>query len=237
MTKSKRKREPILVTTVKEILEDPNFYTNLKHGLFNEFVNELKTNEDSFQLMHNAITDFSKVTELEVIQTNTLHHHILRSTIIESFVILDNHINIALNIYQLRKLEIHPNKTKQYSRVDEGLNEFLKVKDIPKQLDSIRNTITNYRNLRNQFAHYKNGIFVFNANQESFESFLQNRDGIQLHDSFHCYIDGKAGVILRYEIMSKKFVNDFYTDSQSLMLMLLEYLFPTDENKIFEFNT
>jgi len=237
MTKSKRKRESILVTKDNEIVSHPNYYINLKHGFYNEFVYELKIYEDSMQFLHYAITDFSKVKELDIIQTNKLHNHILRSTLIESFVILDNHINNALHFFQLRKLERPPNKIKHYSRVDDGLNEFLKVIEIPKELDSARNTITNYRNLRNQFAHYKNGIFAFNATQESFESFLQKREGFQLHNSFHCYIDGKAGVILHYEILSKKFISEFYIESQNFMLMLLEYLFSTDENKIFEFKT
>ena len=43
MTKSKRKRESILVTTVNEIVSHPNYYIDLKIGFYNEFVNELKS--------------------------------------------------------------------------------------------------------------------------------------------------------------------------------------------------
>lgn len=149
--------------------------------------------------------------------------------------ILDSYIGQALHHFQLRKLEIEPQKIKNYSKVDEGITECLKGKDFPKELDKLRIKINHFRTLRNQFSHYKIGVFSFNAKQESFESFLKELEGIDLKESFHCFIDGKAGVLLPYSLSSGKFLETFLQESDTFMKALVEYLFPTEENKIFDF--
>ena len=126
--------------------------------------------------------------------------------------------------YQLRILNKQLNEINNFSEVEKGLNLFLKGENFNQKFERIRSKIKHFRTLRNQFAHYRYGVFSFSANYESFESFLKNLPGIILGESMWAYLDGKAGVFQPYEISSNLFNKEFRNAAFEFYERLIEIL-------------
>lgn len=227
MTKSRRKRSSILVRIIPEEELGPNFYSNLKHGLINQFEHEAKILLHMMNSLHNILAEKSQSLNEPLDYEGLLHVQIDRHTLIEGMTLVDEYIGQILHHYQIRKMNLSIPEVRNYTKVDEGIKECLNGISLPGKIDRLKSRISHYRALRNQYAHYKYGIFSFSANHESFESFLSTLDGIELQESQHCYIDGKAGVFLPYSISSGKYIGAFFSESKKFIEALLDFLFPT----------
>ena len=222
-----------------------NFYENLKAELLGRYKKKLKTHLDIMLGIHKLIDSNAKEfdskckkklnQQIEHFRFTRSHQQIDRSTLIESVIILDSSINQSLHNFQLRKLNKKPEEIKEYSKVEDGLNKYLKELVIPLQFEKKRSIIKHFRVLRNQFAHYPIGMFFFSAEQGNFESFLKSIEGIDFKNSYWIDINGKAGVAIPYNINSNKFIEKFSTDSIIFFSMLVEILFPTKKKKVFNF--
>ncbi len=221
-----RKRIVRLVRTIPTE-EIPNFYENLKAGLLEQYKNKLGSHLNSIHSIHELINkeaiDFNKVNknnkelrQQENLRFNIFHQKIDRSALIESVIILDWSISETLDHFQTRKLNKKSEEMKDWQKIEDGLNEYLKGWGLPKEFQSQRSLIKHFRGLRHQFAHNPIGIFSFEAREESFESFLKNLEGINLEDSYHALISGKAGVVIPYNLNSGKFLENFFTESSYL---------------------
>jgi len=217
MTTSKRKRRVILVRTIP-VADSPEFRKKLKVSLLETYKNQQETHLRIMSSLHLLIKDSS----------SEVHQKLDRGILIECITILDENIGQALHHFQLRILKREPDQTIDYQDAEDELKACL-PKSVPSQFQSQRSIIRNFRSLRHQFAHRSSRAFSFLANKDNFESFLRKLDGITLGESFHVLINGKAGVLIPYQITSDKFLPRFYSESVAFLSMLLGILFPTDE--------
>jgi DNA repair exonuclease SbcCD ATPase subunit len=151
----------------------------------------------------------------------------LRSSVIQYFVILDEMINSVLTQHQ-RELNITNDKIEYYERVDIGINKFLTQENRSKDFEQNYSYIKHFRTLRNQFAHYKEGVFCLVANQESFESFVNKLEGIDFltKGGYHCYVDGNPGMMIPYTTVSGEYVHSLFDEGTNFYTALLDAFFP-----------
>lgn len=156
---------------------------------------------------------------------------IARNSVIQYFVVLDNAIGYLLTQYQ-SNLQIPSDQIENFTEIDIGIGKFLPKEKITPEFDKIYSRLKHFRTLRNQFAHYPNGIFCLEAKLESFESFLKTLDGFTLDNEggYHCYINGKAGIVIPYSSNSSEYIFNLMQTGTSFYKFILEMLF-SNENK------
>ena len=227
MTNSKRKRSSNFVRIMPKEEMGPNFTTNFKFGILDKYKYDIYNSNNRFIDLHNSLGEF---------QVKALSHsYISRFQLIESLLLFDNAVNELLYFHQIRNLKIDKKNVQSFSKVEDGLKKYLIQKEMPKEIEIKNSIIKHYRALRNQFAHYPYGGLFFSADHESFESFVLKLKGIKTFQSKHVMIDGKAGVYLPYQIESYIYIQEFYELSILFLSMILEYFFPTIEDKLYEF--
>lgn len=233
--KSKRLRQTVLVAKINveesgiivpehiKKLKNPRKHFRLEE--YKRKVNQIKNNINNLEhAINNAKKSDHPIPDKVV---NDLLVFNYKSAVIDYFIVLDEMVNSILNQHQFEKNQ-NPEFNRHFSKIDDGLNEFLPAKNRSKEFDKIYTRIKFFRTLRNQFAHYSYGAFVLNAVEESFESFLESLKGIEFQTpkGFHSYVDGKPGMLLPYNFTSGEFLFSLINDGNEFYEALLDIFFP-----------
>jgi hypothetical protein len=237
--KSNRKRQAVYATKIdlkKSGIEVPDHIKSLKDPRkhfrkeeFNAKVVSLMENLNNLQrLLENALKNEQSISNVDYNNLLTFNY---RSAVIQYFVILDETINSILTQHQF-EIDVPLDETRHYSKVDDGINDFLPQEDRPPLFDKKYSRIKHFRVLRNQFAHFSEGAFILDAKQESFESFLSNLEGIELttKGGFHGYLDGKPGMSLPYQFNSGEYVHTLLQDGAAFLQELMDVFFTEETN-------
>jgi hypothetical protein len=234
MSKSKRKREVVYARKFKigedgiqvpehlKALGDPR-----KHFRLEEYKSNVGILIGNLNNLYSALNIAKHHEEpIPVDAFNNLTLFNLRNGVIQYFVILDEMVNSILTQYQ-SDLRITSDKIENFEKVDEGIKKFHPEEKRSSDFNKQYSRIKHFRTLRHQFAHYKYGFFYLEAKQESFESFLNNLDGITLttEGGFHCYINGKPGMILPYQIENDEFFHQLLKEGTNFFKLLLATFF------------
>lgn len=238
MSKSKRVRKAILTAriSIEElkkhgsiIPEDyKNTQDNRKQYCLEYYRNLLYPLHDNLTSLTNLILSTNKILNddnyVEVLNNEIF---IIRSVVIQYFVVLDSSINQLLYHRQTDQGK-NSSEIQNYSEVDKGIKEHIMLEERTAEFEKLYSKINHFRTLRNQFAHYPYGMFILTANKESFESFLEKIDGIETdaERGYHCYIDCKQGFLLPYSISSNEFVNNLLKTGTDYFKVLLDIFLP-----------
>lgn len=237
--KSRRKRQAVYATKInleESGIKVPDHIKKIKnprkHFRMEEYNAKIGVLMSNLNTLQHSI-DLAKQSEnaLSPVAYNSLMIFNLRNAVIQYFVILDEMVNSVLTQRQLEN-DVPLDEIRYYSKIDEGINEFLPQDQRSADFDKKYSRVKHFRTLRNQFAHYSDGAFMLEASQESFESFLNGLEGIELttKGGFHGYIDGKPGMSLPYQSTSDEFVHTLFKDGTQFLKVLMETFFPDEGN-------
>lgn len=202
----------------------PNFWANLKHGLLDNYQASARHILDNFHGLDQYLL-FLRSQNVDEFSISNQGSQNARSALIELVILYDSCISTMMRHYQIRCQSQELNEIHIFSSPEDGLSQLLKGVDLTSEFQSLRNRMLLFRQLRNQFAHFPLGTFIFSAKQDNFESFLKGLDGIILQGNFHCLIDKKPGVLLQYSIHSPNFVIEFFNNSCQFIELLIKVLF------------
>jgi len=212
----------------------------LKSFLLNEYKNLITQNQLMFNELHRGINlrlneTFEQKKLKDNSQANFSRNILNRSEIIECINFTDAHLELILHYHQLKVLGKPIEKIKHYQKVNDGLNLFLKKLKVPYEIQKLKSRIDLYRKLRHQFAHYNYGIFVFEAKHNAFERFLKQLHGIEIKEEYNTYIDGKLGVVLKYNFTGNDFIKELYPQAFEYIARLIEFMLPSSTYKAFPY--
>ncbi len=235
-----KKRKSLLVRNIPIDEMDKGFVSRLKWFMCDEFRKQIVQNQEIFNELHRAINlRLDQTTEQKKLKENGTANFskniICRSELIEGVNITESNMELILHYYQLKVLKSPIDKIRNFQRINDGLNYFLKEFEIPKEIDVLRSKYNNYRMLRHQFAHFNYGSFVFEAKEEQFESFLRRLPDLSIGDDYHAYYDAKPGVVMTYKIEGIKFLKNFYPLVYDYFTRLLELMFPPSDFKAYPY--
>jgi hypothetical protein len=246
MRKNLRRRFVLPVRSI-ETEEGKDYYENLKHYLLEEYRNKIAIHSSILDDVHILINKEarlfdknhnSKETEdIKNIKFNLAHQKLEKYSLIEGVSIFEKSIASILDFYCGKngiKDAAKKNDQNNWQGIEDRLDICLKKLKLPKEFEPKYFLMKNFRKLRHQFVHMSDGAFSFKSDSDNFESFLLKLEGIS-SKSYHCTIDGESGAFIVYNIISGKFVRKFYEESVIFISMLLEIMFPTEKDKVFNF--
>lgn len=232
---SKRRRQAVYVTKI-DIEESgiviPEHIKKLKnprkHFRLEEYNSKLNILKNDLNNLQHALENAKQsTTPIPVLAYDNLLIFNYYSAVIQYFVVLDVMINSILTQHQIEQ-NVNFDEVKYFSKIDQGITEFLPQQSRSKEFDKKYSRIKHFRTLRNQFSHYSYGTFMLEAKEESFESFLNNLDGIEFTTpgGFHGYLDTKPGMSLPYNFTSGEFVHTLFEEGTEFYKELLKIFFP-----------